>query len=161
MMPGERLSASLEDYLEAIFHIVEAKQASRAKDNADRLNVNSSSVTSALHALKERGLVNYEPYDLVTLTSEGHRVAREIVRGHEALRSFFVEVLGIENEEAESAACGMEHAMPALVLDRLVRFVEYVGTAPGVQLQWSDVDNGFRNSSGDTTDEDGAPEDRE
>ena len=41
-MPEERLSASLEDYLEAIFHVVEAKQASRAKDIADRLNVNSS-----------------------------------------------------------------------------------------------------------------------
>ena len=78
-MPEERLSASLEDYLEAIFHVVEAKQASRAKDIADRLNVNSSSVTSALHALKERGLVNYEPYDLVTLTPEGLRIEAQTI----------------------------------------------------------------------------------
>ncbi|HNV21409.1 MAG TPA: metal-dependent transcriptional regulator [Candidatus Hydrogenedentes bacterium] len=151
-MPEERLSASLEDYLEAIFHVVEAKQASRAKDIADRLNVNSSSVTSALHALKERGLVNYEPYDLVTLTPEGLRRAKQVVRGHEALRSFFVDVLGVENSEAEAAACGMEHAMSPLVLDRLVRFVEFVGTAPGARFQWDEDEGDFRNGTSDGRD---------
>ncbi|MGI6458904.1 MAG: metal-dependent transcriptional regulator [Candidatus Hydrogenedentales bacterium] len=145
-MSGERLSASLEDYLEAIFHIVQEKQASRAKDIADRLNVNSSSVTSALHALKERGLVNYEPYDLVTLTPEGLRLAKEVVRGHEALHSFFVDVLGVESSEAEAAACGMEHAMSPLVLERLVRFIDFVGTASEARLQWDDKAGEFRSS---------------
>ncbi|HOD52339.1 MAG TPA: metal-dependent transcriptional regulator [Candidatus Hydrogenedentes bacterium] len=140
-MVDERLSASLEDYLEAIFHVVEAKQAARVKDIADRLNVNSSSVTSALHALKERNLVNYEPYDIVTLTLRGLQVAAEVVRGHEALRRFFVDVLGIGNEEAEAAACGMEHAMPPLVLERLIDFVEFVGRNPGARMHW-DEDNG-------------------
>ena len=143
-MVDERLSASLEDYLEAIFHVVEAKQAARVKDIADRLNVNSSSVTSALHALKERNLVNYEPYDIVTLTLRGLQVAAEVVRGHEALRRFFVDVLGIGNEEAEAAACGMEHAMPPLVLERLIDFVEFVGRNPGARTHWGEDNGRFR-----------------
>ena len=32
MIPVDELSASMEDYLEAIYHIVTAKQAARAKD---------------------------------------------------------------------------------------------------------------------------------
>ena len=67
------LTASLEDYLEAIFHIVERKQAARAKDISKRMHVNGSSVTGALRALSERNLVNYAPYDIVTLTAEGER----------------------------------------------------------------------------------------
>ena len=87
-MSQETLSASLEDYLEVIFHIVEEKQAAKAKNISDSLNVNSSSVTGALHALKEKALINYAPYDVITLTSKGKRVAKEIVQRHNALRNF-------------------------------------------------------------------------
>ena len=79
------LSESLEDYLEAIFHIESKKQAARAKDIAQRLNVKNSSVTGALHSLSEKGLINYAPYDLITLTPKGKTVANGVVRRHEAL----------------------------------------------------------------------------
>ena len=62
------LSASLEDYLEAIFHIVRKKRAARPKDISRYLDVGNSSVTGALKALKARRLVNYAPYDVVNLT---------------------------------------------------------------------------------------------
>lgn len=70
------LSESLEDYLEAIYHIVSQKQAARATDISKRLNVNPSSVTGALRSLADKGLVNYAPYDIVTLTAEGSVAAR-------------------------------------------------------------------------------------
>ena len=65
------LSASLEDYLKAIFRIVAVKQAARAKDISARLSVSNSSVTGALRTLADRGLINYAPYDLITLTPLG------------------------------------------------------------------------------------------
>ena len=99
----ERLSSSMEDYLEAIFHISQEKQAARAKDIADRVMVNKSSVTGALRALSEKGLVNYAPYDIITLTVKGKRLAEEIVRRHEALNDFFIKVLLIDQDEAEEA----------------------------------------------------------
>ncbi len=37
MATTEALTASMEDYLEAIYHIVRKKQAARAKDIARRL----------------------------------------------------------------------------------------------------------------------------
>ena len=47
MHHSETLSANMEDYLEAIYHISEEKQAARAKDIADRVKVNKSTVTVA------------------------------------------------------------------------------------------------------------------
>lgn len=131
-----QLSSSLEDYLEAIFQIVRVKQAARAKDIAHRLSVGRSSVTGALKALAERKLVNYAPYDIVTLTDKGRAVAEEIVRKHEVLREFFVKVLSIDEGEADAAACKLEHAISETVLERFIEFVEFVERCPRGGTKW-------------------------
>lgn len=130
------LTASLEDYLEAIFHIVAEKQAARGKDIALRLKVNNSSVTGALRSLSEKGYINYAPYDLITLTESGQSIAREIVRRHETLRDFFEKVLKIERSEAEETACKVEHAVSRKTLDKLISFVEFIEICPRTGLDW-------------------------
>lgn len=120
------LSASLEDYLEAIYHIVQKKQAARAKDIVQRLGVKNSSVTGAMRALADKGLINYAPHDVITLTAKGRRISEGVVRRHEALRDFFVKVLSLEIELADTVACSMEHAFPAKILARLTHFVKFV-----------------------------------
>jgi len=45
------LSASLEDYLEVIFHLEKENRVARAKDIAEQMNVQRASVTGALKAL--------------------------------------------------------------------------------------------------------------
>lgn len=125
-----KLSSSLEDYLEAIYHVVCEKKAARAKDIASRLKVNNSSVTGALRTLSEKGLVNYAPYDLITLTSTGEEIAKDIIRRHEALKNFFVKILCIDEEISEEAACKMEHAVPKEILDKLIQFVDFLQICP-------------------------------
>lgn len=131
-----QLSSSLEDYLEAIFRIVQQKQAARAKDIADRLSVGRSSVTGALKALSERDLVNYAPYDIITLTDKGRTVAEEIARRHEVLRDFFVKLLSIDETEADATACKMEHAISDTILERFIEFVEFVERCPRGGTKW-------------------------
>ncbi len=130
MPTSEALTASMEDYLEAIYHIVRKKQAARAKDIARRLEVNNSSVTGALRTLSEKGFINYAPYDVITLTPKGHKHAEDVVRRHEALMDFFTKVLCVDAEEASDAACKMEHAVSRTILDRLIRFVEFLDICP-------------------------------
>lgn len=130
------LTASLEDYLEAIYHIVAEKQAARGKDIALRLKVNSSSVTGALRSLSEKGYINYAKYDLITLTENGQAIAREIVRRHETLKYFFEQVLKIEKNEAEETACRVEHAVSRKTLDKLISFVEFIEICPRTGLEW-------------------------
>ncbi len=136
MVRTKKLSASLEDYLEAIFHIAAQKQAAKAKDIARRLKVSSSSVTGALHALAEKGLINYAPYDLITLTAAGKAAAGKIIRRHEVLRNFFVRVMAVEKNAAEEAACRMEHVISQDILERLVQFVDFVETCPRGGAEW-------------------------
>lgn len=130
------LSASLEDYLEAIFQIIRQKQAVRAKDIGERLKVGRSSVTGALHALAQRELINYAPYDVITLTDKGHAAAADVVRRHEALRTFFVKVLAVAESEADTAACQMEHAIPPGILERFVAFAEFMDRCPMGRSEW-------------------------
>jgi DtxR family Mn-dependent transcriptional regulator len=143
-MMTHALSESLEDYLEAIFHIVSAKRAARATDISDRMGVNRSSVTGALRALAERGLVNYAPYDIITLTPVGTAAAESVVRRHQVLRDFFVKVLGVDEPIADEAACGMEHHVGKVVLRKLASLAEYVaaGDRPGGE-EWLAGFQGF------------------
>ncbi len=67
------LSASLEDYLEAIFNIAGSSGVARSKDIAETLGVSCSSVTGAMHLLSKKHLANYKPYDYVTLTEQGRK----------------------------------------------------------------------------------------
>ena len=123
-MTGPALSESLEDYLEAILETVGHKQVARAKDISYLMQVRKSSVTGALRSLAEKGLVNYAPYNLITLTSKGQSIAEEVHRKHQALRNFFIKVLAIDPETAEAGACRMEHAIPPLILERFVQFLQ-------------------------------------
>lgn len=144
------LSSNMEDYLEAIFHISSEKQAARAKDIADRLKVNKSSVTGALRSLSEKGYVNYAPYDIITLTDKGKVLAKDVVRRHETLKDFFVKILLVDETEAEEASCKIEHAISNEILDRIINFVEFVEICPRGGREWI---SGFRRhcEHGDTS----------
>jgi DtxR family Mn-dependent transcriptional regulator len=123
MDQAEKLSSSLEDYLEAILGIVESKQAARVKDISQALGVGSPSVTGALQTLSAKGLVNYAPYELITLTDEGRRIAADVARRHEILHKFLVTVLGVDEHEADLGACQMEHSISKTILERLVAYM--------------------------------------
>jgi len=127
---NENLSASLEDYLEAIFNLAGDAGVARSKDISRTLAVSGASVTGALRTLKEKGLANHKPYGFVTLTDTGKAAAAEIVRKHNILKCFFINILGIDAETAQHAACKAEHTLGPKVIARLLSFIEFV-TASG------------------------------
>lgn len=139
---SETLSSSLEDYLETIWLILQEKQAVRAKEIARRMDVSGPSVTGALHVLAQKGLIHYAPYDVITLTAEGERIAKDVLMRHETLRSFFVQALQVDPQQAETAACAMEHHLPRPILERLVAYLELIESCPHAQFTW-DPDRGF------------------
>ena len=124
------LTASLEDYVESIYHIAAKQGAARVTDIAADLDVAKSSVTGALRTLSSKGLVNYDPYSVVTLTSQGSEVAQRVVRRHSILARFLEEVLGLARETAEANACRLEHSLEPRVTERLIRFVAFVESCP-------------------------------
>lgn len=121
---SRRLSATQEDYLEAILQLIVAKGAARVRDIADALGVHKSTVTAALKSLSEKGFVQHSPYELTTLTGSGRRIAEAVVRKHDLIASFLRDVLKVDPETAERNACRMEHVIEAAVLERLVDFLD-------------------------------------
>ena len=123
---SNNLSASQEDYLEAILNLANESNFARSKDIAKSLGVSQASVTGALRVLKKKGLANYKPYDYVTLTEPGRAAAAEIATKHNILKSFFVDVLGVESDVAQQAACKAEHTLGPEIIAKLLCFIEFV-----------------------------------
>ena len=142
-MKTTELSASQEDYLEAIFLLSREEGSARPKDIATRMKVRAASVTGALRVLAEKGLINYAPYSSVTLTNEGQKIAESIAGKHEALLHFFTQVPGIEAAEADEFACAMEHSIPDHILKRLVKFAEYTEKCPSFNASWRESAEGY------------------
>lgn len=132
----EHLSSSMEDYLEAILFLVRQNRVARVRDIAGHIGVGMPSVTSALKGLAQRKLVNYDPYQFVTLTDAGRDLAEQISQRHYDLRGFLADILGLEPETAESNACRMEHAMDAQALARLRMFAEFITRCPRSSRGW-------------------------
>ena len=121
-----QLSASLEDYIEAIYNIISEKQVARGKEIGALLNVSGASVTEALRSLSKKGLINYAPYEAITLTDIGREVAEDVVHRHNALKQFFVKVLNIPEEVAETGACQVEHAAPRIIIEQMINFTSFI-----------------------------------
>ncbi len=138
-----KLSASLEDYLEAIYLCVRRYGVARVSQISKTLGVGKSSVTAALKTLAEEDYINYDPYQFITLTSSGEIAACNIVRKHHILKEFLTEILGIDEEQANSNACQMEHVMDDEVLDRMLCFIQYINNSKGKGKRFPELLNEF------------------
>ncbi len=124
-MEKMQITASLEDYLESIYNHITAKQGVKAVDISRDLRVSRASVTETLKKLADRGLVNYSPYGVISLTAEGSRIARGVLRKHIILSQFFEDILGVGSEEAQENACRIEHVISDEAFERLIAFTEF------------------------------------
>jgi len=136
MADSPLLSTSTEDYLEAIFRLIVEKGVARVRDIAAALSVHKSTVSSALKALSEKGLVNYSPYEITTLTPRGQEIAQNVSGRHEVIRRFLAEVLAVTGEAAETNACRMEHILDAEVLNRLSQLVDFANESHEKGSSW-------------------------
>jgi DtxR family Mn-dependent transcriptional regulator len=132
----QKLSESLEDYLETILELETTHRVARAKDIAEKMGVLRGSVTGALRALADKGLINYAPYSFITLTDRGRKIAAEVRRRHTVIRDFLHRVLLLEPMRAEENACRIEHAIDRTAVDRLVQFIEYIHYCPRTGKDW-------------------------
>jgi DtxR family Mn-dependent transcriptional regulator len=123
-------TASMEDYLEAIAMLGEGKKIVKVKQLSEMLRVKMPSVTSALKKLSEQELVEHERYGHIKLTPEGDAVARDVIRRHKALTTFFARALGIDQKTAEEDACKIEHVISPLSLERVIKFIEFLEACP-------------------------------
>ena len=144
------LSATLEDYVGVIFRLQKEKKYARVREIARRSQVAKSAVTCALRTLSEKGLVNYEPYEPVTLSTEGSEQAERILLRRHILEDFLANVLGLAPDRAEAAACGMEHAIAPQSMERFGCFLAFVHRNRDGDASWLAKFRGFLHESGNS-----------
>lgn len=131
------LTPAMEDYLEAILALSAEGGVARARDIATAMEVSRPSVTGALRHLAEHGLVNYRPYELISLTPRGAEAARRVSRRHRVLSRFFREALGVAEATAERDACRIEHGLSRETVGRLVALMEFLEERPRLVRDWT------------------------
>ncbi len=133
---ANNLTPSLEDYLEVIADIVKKNKVARVKDIAERINVKLSSVTGAVRQLAKYGLVNYKPYQFITLTEKGEEEAKRIEKKRKILRNFFTKLFGMKYTEAEEVACKVEHFLTPELAEKFEKFIEFIDKCPRTDEEW-------------------------
>lgn len=101
-------SSSVEDYLERILDLINTKGYARVVDIASGLNISQASVTNMVQRLDAEGLLKYEKYRGLVLTTAGETLARNIMRRHQLLTDF-LKLLGIDDQVIYHDVEGMEH----------------------------------------------------
>src|ERR1700732_5227833 len=101
-------STAVEDYLEQILDLINTKGYARVADIAQGLRISQASVTNMVQRLDAEGLLKYEKYRGLVLTTAGETLARNIMRRHHLL-SDFLRMLGIEEEVVYHDEEGVEN----------------------------------------------------
>ena len=131
-----QLSASLEDYLEAIWVAGRDAKVVRVKDVTKSMNVKTSSVIGALKNLSGKGLIVHERYGYIELTQKGETLARQVYERHLNLTRFLNRIMGIDIETSEKDACQIEHHVSRKTMEKIVKFIAFVETCPEGDPVW-------------------------
>ncbi|HZK39643.1 MAG TPA: metal-dependent transcriptional regulator [Clostridia bacterium] len=119
-----KISSSLEDYLEAIYILVQQDGQVRLTDVANFLKVSRPSVNRAIGTLKDAGLVIHEAYGQISLSPKGKAQAAKVLKRHLLIKRFLTDTLDVCETTAEEDACRMEHVMSAETIEKLYHYLE-------------------------------------
>jgi DtxR family Mn-dependent transcriptional regulator len=97
---------------------------------AEALAVVPGTVTTMVKSLADSGLVEHRPRHGVRLTTEGRRLALNVLRKHRLVETFLVNVLKMDWATVHAEAEQLEHAISDDVLDRLDALLGHPETDP-------------------------------
>ena len=118
---GTGVSGAVEDYAKAIYALERRAEGGAVTTNAlaERLRVTPASASAMIRKLAEQGLAAFEPYKGVRLTSDGRRVALEVLRHHRLLELYLAEHLGVPWDRVHEEAEALEHVLSEYLEQRI------------------------------------------
>ena len=117
---------SYQRYLDIIFSISKKKKGGWVtnKEIAENLQVEPASVSGMLEKLKKKRLIKWEPRKSIRMTDKGKKYALQLEETHSLLRTFFKDILKIDDEEiVEKVSCEIEHHITRDVKDSFRDFI--------------------------------------
>lgn len=123
-------TATVEDYLQGIWILNSRGEPAIGARLAEWLAVKPPTVTKMLQRMVRDGLITMDRHKHVHLTKEGRMVAERLVRRHRVLERFLTDVLGLRWHEVHPEAHRLEHAISALVEERMMAMMGRPATCP-------------------------------
>lgn len=127
-------STAVEDYLERILELINSKGYARVIDIAAALKISQASVTNMVQRLDAEGLLKYEKYRGLILTTAGKKLARRIVERHRLLTEFLT-LLGVDNRVIYQDVEGMEHHISPSTLRAIAALTRQLQRRPALRAQ--------------------------
>lgn len=121
-----KLTNSQEEYLKTIYLLEKNSRKVRVTDIALKLKITKPSVNKAINLLKDMELIHYKAYGNITLTKEGKNYAVEVIKKQDILKMFLVEILSIEEQQAEEEAIAMKHAISEQTAKKLNQYITQI-----------------------------------
>jgi DtxR family Mn-dependent transcriptional regulator len=105
-----RITPNMEDYLKAIYMVQQRGETVTTSLLSEQLGgLKPGSVTGMIKKLAELNLITHTPYQGVSLTPAGERIALEVLRHHRLLELYLVQALGYSWDEVHEEAEALEH----------------------------------------------------
>jgi DtxR family Mn-dependent transcriptional regulator len=124
------LSEAVEDYLKGVYAVHDKHGKVTTSLLAEKMDVSPASATSMIKKMAEANLVAHEPYQGVTLTETGLKLALEIIRHHRLVELYLSEALGVPWDRVHEEAEKWEHVLSEDVEDRMDKFLGYPTADP-------------------------------
>ena len=118
-----KIDTSRDDYILAIYELIEKKEKVTNKKLADILGIKAASVSEMLKKLTEEGEVYVENKNIL-LTDDGRIRARGLLTKHRLWELFLVEYLGYSWQNVHEDAKSLEYVTSNDLKDRLNEFLK-------------------------------------
>ena len=120
----------VEDYLKAICDMESSQEKVTTSALAATMEVSQASVSDMLKKLRGMGLIDHAPYRRVKLTSQGEKIALEVVRHHRLIESYLMEAMGLSWDKVHDEAEKWEHVLSEELEDKMAEMLGHPTTDP-------------------------------
>ncbi len=127
------ITPPVEDYLKSIYALSREDLGHERVSTsaiAERMQVSAASATNMMQRLAELKLVDYVPYQGVSLTEAGEKIALEVIRHHRLLELYLAEALGYSWDAVHDEAERLEHVISEEFEDRIDAMLGHPTTDP-------------------------------
>lgn len=113
------ISLTEENYLKAIFHLMNEENSVTINELSKFLNVKMPSVNNMMKKFADKNWVIYESYKPLKITNSGKKQAALVVRKHRLTEMFLVEKMNFGWENVHEIAEQVEHIQSDLFFNKM------------------------------------------
>ena len=123
-------SLNEENYLKAIFHLIDKDDTFTVNELSKMLNIKMPSANSMMKKFSQKNWVIYESYKPIKITALGKKEAAHVVRKHRLTEMFLVEKMGFGWEVVHEIAEQLEHIHSEIFFDKMDELLNYPKVDP-------------------------------